>query len=419
MAKRIQRYWWQNTLVRQNSLALLSFAPQTPITSPFNRMPVVMMAIRLVQRFIRRWLDDRRQMERRNAVAIIVTSWFEFQDVKFRRLILRFRKRVRDFQIMWREWRAITDARVKLLLLVWAKLEKKIKRRHGLFTPLGDGGGAQVLSLSPRQAAQEEPRAMTLVEYFRLANDRTAAGGGAQNATSRGQRRLERVHRHLRNCGTVQAPIDVVAAAGSGSNSVAVGTGVALSPTSSAVANASATSQPPPLTKPQPPPPAAKVVKRNMKLVQNMGEEFQLAMYDYYTTTKAPKASGSGVKSGNAPTTSSPAARKAPADHGEGKRSPQQQKSSKQQAQSPSPTRGKQKATPSPAKQAPLAALLASVGVGPRQNEKVSVQLKMTVLRQLLSEKRRHFRETREKKRYVRPHVLAYGVRPWTDPCLP
>lgn len=405
MAKRIQKYWRQNNLVRQNSLALLSFAPQTPITSPFYRMPIVLKAIRLVQRFIRRWLEAKRRRERCEAAAIIVTSWFEFQDVKFRRLILRFRKRVRDFQIMWREWRAITDARVKLLLLVWTKLEKKTKRRHGLATPLND---AQSSSLSPREAAHDESRTLTLVEYFRVANDRNTAGG----ATAREQKRMEGMHRHLRNCGTVQAPIDVVAAAGNGSNSISIGTEAAMSPTSpAAVATTTASAvQASSPTKPQPPP-AAKVVKRNMKLVQNMGEEFQLAMYDFYTTTKSPKTSSK-------PRLPSSIAKKAPLVHGEDQRSAHQQKSSsspKQQAQSPPSTRGKPKGTSSPTKQASLLSLLAGVGGGPRPNEKVPLQLKMALLRQLLSDKRRQFRETREKKRCVDLRHLTLGVRPRTD----
>jgi hypothetical protein len=405
MAKRIQKYWRQNTLVRQNSLALLSFAPQTPITSPFYRMPVVLKAIRLVQRFIRRWLDAQRRRQRCEAAAIIVTSWFEFQDVKFRRLILRFRKRVRDFQIMWREWRAITDARVKLLLLVWTKLEKKTKRRHGLFTPLND---TQSSSLSPRQVAHDESRTLTLVEYFRVANDR----GGVGDATAREQKRMEGMHRHLRNCGTVQAPIDVVAAAGSGSNSVSISSETAMSPTSpaAAVTTTATALQPSSPTKPQPPP-AANIVKRNMKLVQNMGEEFQLAMYDYYTTTKSPKASSK-------PSLPSSFAKRVPLDHDEDHRPPQQHKSTsspKQQAQSPPSMRGKQKGTTSPAKQAPLLSLLAGVGGGSRPNEKVPLSLKTTLLRQLLSEKRRQFRETREKRRCVDVMSSILGTRPRTD----
>eukprot|EP00644_Phytophthora_capsici_P003586 jgi/Phyca11/574550/estExt2_Genewise1.C_PHYCAscaffold_640007 len=129
MANRLQRYWRQHTLVKRNSLRLL---PTTQLSSAFYRMPVVIQAVTKLQQSIRDWLGRKHNQEREEAVALIVTAWFEFQDVKFRRIILRFRKRVRDFQVMWRAWRSITAARIKLLLLVWAKLERKGKRRHGV-----------------------------------------------------------------------------------------------------------------------------------------------------------------------------------------------------------------------------------------------------------------------------------------------
>lgn len=365
MARRIQHCWRQQSLVRQNSLAVLSFTPMTPLTSPFYRMPLVMKAIQLVQRFIRRWLESRRFLERRYAVAIIVTSWFEFQDVKFRRLILRFRKRVRDFQVMWREWRSITEARIKLLLLVWTRLEKKVKRRHGLMSPNADGGTLQILPMTPRPPSQTEARTVTLVEYFRAASRGESSHGPK---VPKEQKRLEGVHRHLRNGGTVQAPIASVASAGIGGSPM-----LSLAP-----ANALNTSQPASPPK-QDAPTAPKVVKRNMKLVQNMGEEFQLAMYDYYTATKPPK---SGRKS--------PKSRKKPV------RSPRQSPT-KQDGSVSSPNRGISVNSPTQIESKPPALALLN---GPQKNEKVSIQLKIHLLRQLLSEKRRLFRELREKKRY-------------------
>lgn len=133
MAKRLQRFW------RHWSANKLSQQPRTesflPLPSASFSKPIVVCAATKLQRIVRVWLKEKHHCKRRNDVALIITAWFEFQDVKFRRIILRFRKRVRKFQSMWRSWRAITAARIKLLLLAWAKVEREVKGLRGVGTP--------------------------------------------------------------------------------------------------------------------------------------------------------------------------------------------------------------------------------------------------------------------------------------------
>lgn len=359
MARKIQRYWRQQTLARK----MLALTPMTPISSPFFRMPHVLQAIHLIQQFIRLWIDTRRKRERNEAIAIIVTSWFEFQDVKFRRLILRFRKRVRHFQFMWREWRAITDARVKLLLLVWTKLETKSKRRHGLL-PLTDTA-VQPTTAAAQQSGYDSlsvktDTGVTLIEYFRESG--RGGVGSMSSILPREPKHFEGVHRHLRNCGTVQAPIVAVVAAGGGQGAGGVG------PLAAAVTTLRPTT-PLDTSSPQP-----QTVKRNLQLMQNMGEEFQLAMFDYYnTTTTSPRAAAKPSTPRQRPT------------------SPRGNELSPNSLSSP--THKNQGGSP---KRKPNLPMLAAQR---RQQEKIPMQLKLTLLRQLLSEKRRLFREKRDKKR--------------------
>ncbi|EGZ27338.1 hypothetical protein PHYSODRAFT_477239, partial [Phytophthora sojae] len=298
MAKRLQRYWRQRTLVKRNSLQLLRFAPSTPLSSAFFRMPVVIHAVTRLQQSIRDWLEQKHHRERREAVALIVTAWFEFQDVKFRRIILRFRKRVRDFQIMWRAWRAITAARIKLLLLVWAKLERKVKRRHG------------------RPLSQQH-------------------------------KQLEDMHRHFRNGGAVHMPIS---------------------------ANAH--------------------VRQDLELRSNMGEEFQLVMYDVYTTRQS--------LSPNSKTSPTRACLGVGAGAAQPRRSPL--KTPKSPAQAP----------PLPLQLPPSSSRVPV----PPPSKKVPHQLKVAVLRKLLSEKRKTYSDARDRgreawaaaRKQMRSEALRYDV---------
>jgi hypothetical protein len=348
MAKRLQRYWRQHTLVKRNSLQLLRFAPSTPLSSAFFRMPVVIHAVTKLQQGIRDWLARKHRRERKGAVDLIVTAWFEFQDVKFRRIILRFRKRVRDFQVMWRAWRAITAARIKLLLLVWAKLERKARRRHGVtglhpsvsFSPSDDqakGGdddaspaanGLTLLGILQRSAAEQPP--------------------------SQQQKQLEDMHRHFRNGGAVHMPISAVSPHGANSPSV----GFQPSPPS------------PSSRKAHRPRPADNAhVRQDLQLRSNMGEELQLVMLDVYTTRK----------------NLSPKAAKSPPTHG-AKRAP-----------------GKPRAVSSPrGSQAPPPLQLApanSAAPVPPPRKKVPQQLKVAVLRRLLSDKRKRYSDARDRGR--------------------
>ncbi|GMF66055.1 unnamed protein product [Phytophthora lilii] len=205
MAKRLQRYWRQRALVKRNSLQLLRFAPSTPLSSAFFRMPVVIHAVTKLQQSIRDWLEQKHYRERKDAISLIVTAWFEFQDVKFRRIILRFRKRVRDFQVMWRAWRAITAARIKLLLLVWAKLERKVKRRHGVTSShisvtfaLGSDGPQLKTSNAAGSESLSSGKGLTLLDMLQ----RTVIERPLNQP-----KQLEDMHRHFRNGGAVHMPI--------------------------------------------------------------------------------------------------------------------------------------------------------------------------------------------------------------------
>ncbi|EEY64959.1 uncharacterized protein PITG_16395 [Phytophthora infestans T30-4] len=269
MIKRLQRYWRRRTLEQRNSLQLLRSGRGIPLSSAFFRMPVVIRAVTKLQRNIRVWLERKHHSEGKENVALIVTAWFEFQDVKFRRIILRFRKRVRDFQVMWRSWRAITAARIKLMLLVWAKVERKAKRRHG------------ISPINPQQHKQ-----------------------------------LQDMHRHFRNRGAVHMPIGA-----------------------------------------------------DLQLRSNMEEEFQLVMYDVYTTRQ----------------NLIPQAPKPPI------RSPLGAKVSLKKCRKFSPL----------IQSSPLH--LPSTNSNNRSvppvSRKIPHQLKVTVLRKLLSEKRKMYSDARDRER--------------------
>ncbi|OQR86377.1 hypothetical protein ACHHYP_10614 [Achlya hypogyna] len=85
-------------------------------------------AVHTIQSFILRRIGHYREHMKRRAIHIIITSCAECQDAKFRRAMLKYRHFITKFQAMWRSWAAITEARVKLLLLFWNKIDK---RHHG------------------------------------------------------------------------------------------------------------------------------------------------------------------------------------------------------------------------------------------------------------------------------------------------
>lgn len=335
MARRIQAFWRERAVIKRNSLSGFGYFSSASINSPFYRMPTVTKSVSLLQSAMRKWLQRKKNRHNVVAVEIIVTSWFEFQDVKFRRLILRFRKRVRDFQIMWRTWRAITDARIKLLLHVWTKLERKSKRRHGVlnssnFKPQGipDGGSALVHSLKAAAMSPEKQ-----------------------------QKQLEGIHRHLKNGGTVQTPLSIanVAAAGSPAKKPPSMATIAraLSPSFSTSLRGLRTSG---------------RVKQDLEFRHQIGEDFQHAMQDFYAANNSLHHSEPGshalmaVQHGASP--------RALAPRGRGPSS------------SPSWRTLADAVTPSP------------------HAEKVPLQVKVSMLRHLLSEKRKAFQATKDKKRY-------------------
>lgn len=355
MARRIQVFWRERALIRRNALSGLDYFSSASINSPFYRMPLVMKSVSLLQKVMRKWLAGKKNRHNVVAVDIIVTSWLEFQDVKFRRLILRFRKRVRDFQIMWRTWRTITDARIKLLLHVWAKLERKSKRRHGVlnsnsFKPQGipDGGSALVHSLKAAAMSPEKQ-----------------------------QKQLEGMHRHLKNGGTVQTPLSIAnAAAVSPTKPPSMATiARALSPGFSASLRALKTSG---------------RVKQNLEFRHQIGEDFQHAMQDFYTASN-----NIHQHRGNPGSThlySPPHALLAP--HGN----------------SPRASQARGKGPYSPSSSPPSWRTLADAVTPPPHAEKVPLQLKVSMLRHLLSEKRKAFQATKDKKRYENDSVVNGSI---------
>lgn len=343
MANRLQRYWRQHTLVKRNSLRLL---PTTQLSSAFYRMPVVIQAVTKLQQSIRDWLGRKHNQERKEAVALIVTAWFEFQDVKFRRIILRFRKRVRDFQVMWRAWRSITAARIKLLLLVWAKLERKGKRRHGVTVPHPSVTFNLPGDPLPRvKDANDDTdmQATTLLDALQRST--------AEKPLEQQQKQLEDMHRHFRNGGTVHMPISVTSP-----GSARPHTPASISPPSAATSNTS----------------SARLtdnthVRQDLKLRDNMEEEFQLVMYDVYSTRQSlsPTSSKSPVRIKPSPSKTRPSPR----------RDTQFQSSALQL-----PSAGSTVPVPPPSK-------------------KVPHQVKVAVLRRLLSEKRKLYSDARDRGR--------------------
>ncbi|KAF1778780.1 IQ motif, EF-hand binding site [Phytophthora cactorum] len=327
MVKRLQRYWRQQTLVQHNSLQLLRFEASIPLSSAFFRMPVVIRAVNKLQQSIRDWLERKHHRERKDDVALIVTAWFEFQDVKFRRIILRFRKRVRDFQVMWRAWRAITAARIKLLLLVWAKLERKIKRRHGVVTFSLPNDPRQLKSGSNSDEANSGLRTgkgLTILDMLQRST--------AESPLNQQHKQLEGMHRHFRNGGAVHMPIG------------------AVSPGSLGPQGSTDNSY----------------VRQDLQLRNNMEEEFQLVMYDVYTARQnlSPKWSKSTIGAKLSPTKTR-------------KSSPHVQSSPLQVTSTGSN----------------------NLPVPPSVSRKVPHQLKVAVLRKLLSEKRKMYSDARDRER--------------------
>ncbi|KAH7479883.1 hypothetical protein KRP22_010081 [Phytophthora ramorum] len=357
MAKRLQRCWRQRTLVKRNSLQLLRFAPSTPLSSAFYRMPVVIHAVSTLQQSIRDWLGRKHHRERKDDVALIVTAWFEFQDVKFRRIILRFRKRVRDFQVMWRAWRAITAARIKLLLLVWAKLERKIKRRHGVTSSLPFVSFS--LPNDPLQLKTSEDASAGKVSTLLDVLQRNTA----ERPVSQQLKQLEDMHRHFRNGGAVHMPIGAVSPGSLGPHSSAStnspSVGFQPSPPSPSSRNSN-----------RPRPTENAHVRQDFQLRNSMGEEFQLVMYDVYTARQnlSPKS-----------------------------KSPARTTFGSAQTQNTKRSHGKTGSfVPPQALQLPSA--VSNVPVPP-PSKKVPHQLKVTVLRKLLSEKRTLYSDARDRGR--------------------
>ncbi|OQR93562.1 DNA repair protein [Thraustotheca clavata] len=105
--KKIQTFWRTKKCFSLNSVAL---------------------AVYTIQQFILRWINPYREHMKRRAIQIIITCCNECQDAKFRRAIIKYRHYVTQFQALWRSWSAITDARIKLLLLYWNKIDRKL---HG------------------------------------------------------------------------------------------------------------------------------------------------------------------------------------------------------------------------------------------------------------------------------------------------
>lgn len=352
MAKKIQRIWRQHVLLRSNSLSLFRTSSSRSIRSPFYHMPIVMKGICLLQHAMRRWLERKRDRLNRQAVDMIVTAWFEFQDVKFRRLILRFRKRVRDFQIMWRTWRSITDARIKLLLLVWAKLEKKAKRRYGVLSPSSAGDDREAM-------AAEASRSMSLVHVLRN--------------KLKESKQIEGIHRHLRNGGTVLTPLSV------GSPSPAMATVVSafsprsLSPTSLALISSSSKAR------------IMNKVRHHKELKMQMQDEFHVAMQDFYATRNNLNLHSNA--------------------------SILQPEASPVPLASASPHSPIRRAPTSPRKV--LLSVFASTTAAPMQHttEKIPLSVRVSLLRQLISDKRRAFRARREKNRYVSSWSLELAIR--------
>lgn len=343
MAKKIQRIWRQHVLLRSNSLSLFRMASSRSIRSPFYRMPIVMKGVCLLQKAMRRWLEQKRNQVNRRAVDMIITAWFEFQDVKFRRLILRFRKRVRDFQIMWRTWRSITDARIKLLLLVWAKMEKKAKRRYGVLSASSVGDDSEAM-------AADASRSMSLVHVLR-------------NKVKEPKHK-EGIHRHLRNGGTVLTPVSVGSPSPKMANVVAAFSPCSLSPTTLGLLSSPTKAR------------IANKVRHHKELKMQMQDEFHVAMQDFYATRNTlnhhSNASGSQPEASPAPLINV--------------------------ASPHSPIR---RAPTSPRKF--LLSVFAATHVAPTQHttEKIPLSVRVSLLRQLISDKRRAFRARKEKNRYV------------------
>ncbi|TMW57822.1 hypothetical protein Poli38472_014425 [Pythium oligandrum] len=299
MVRKIQRYWRQKQQLRRHAASALTLPSTSSIRIQFYRMPVVMRAIHLVQASMRAWLKRKQDTQNQQAVEIIITSWFEFQDVKFRRLILRFRKRVRDFQVMWRAWRAITDSRIKLLLLLWVKVEKKYKRRAGI-----------------------------------------ASGGGSRGDNSPGKR-TETIHRHLRNGGVVLTSISSTAP---------------IQPSS-----------PRHSPKKKPTSPHSRTRQHNLELQQFIQHDLHHAMGEVYAA---------GDRSVHHPS----------------------------QSQSTSILPGSSFSSPGRHLSSPNAknssASTSTLPWKPHQpQEKIPLSLKVSLLRNLISEKRRVFRATKDRKR--------------------
>ncbi|ETI33445.1 hypothetical protein F443_19880 [Phytophthora nicotianae P1569] len=336
MIKRLQRYWRQRALIQQNSLQLLHFESSSPLSSAFFRMPVVIRAVNKLQRSIRAWLERKHHRERKECVALIVIAWFEFQDVKFRRIILRFRKRVRDFQTMWRAWRAITAARIKLLLLVWAKLERKIKRRHGVVTFSMPNDPRQLKgSTEEADSGLRAGKGLTILDMLQRST--------AESPLNQQHKQLEDMHRHFRNGGSVHSPIGAVSP-----GSLALHSPISTnSPSVGFQASGSIDNS---------------HVRQDLQLRNNMEEEFQLVMYDVYTTRHnlSPKWSKSTIGPKQSPRNSSLLIQSSPLQ---------------------------------------LPSASSNMTPAPPASRKVPHQLKVSVLRKLLSEKRKMYSDARDRER--------------------
>ncbi|KAF0709612.1 Aste57867_5837 [Aphanomyces stellatus] len=93
-------------------------------------------AMLIIQKHVLRWIERRRVAKLRTAVLIIIMSIEELQEAKFRRCILKYRHCIHAFQSMWRGWTSITECRIKLLVLLWARVEKKFNDKAAAADPL-------------------------------------------------------------------------------------------------------------------------------------------------------------------------------------------------------------------------------------------------------------------------------------------
>ncbi|KAH9086489.1 hypothetical protein LEN26_020047 [Aphanomyces euteiches] len=118
-------------------------------------------ALLVIQKSMVKWYHRCRHRKLCQAVQIIVTSVEEFQEAKFRRCILKYRHCIYKFQSMFRGWASITEARTKLLLLYWAKVEKSMaeKTAAAITNDLMQSAIPEIANLTPTSRPLSNRRA--------------------------------------------------------------------------------------------------------------------------------------------------------------------------------------------------------------------------------------------------------------------